>query len=130
MSNIFPLSERLVAIVFIDNNYDAYQDSQKNVYIVVNLFWNHPLNDRSWQRERPTATPNVFLSSECLIVVVFIDDNNNSDQDTKTHVSIIGDSFDIILESIGQHRRNIVDVPHQPPTAFNYLNFCYLCVHQ
>ena len=49
--------------------------------------------------ETPTTTTNIFLSSELLVSVFFINDEYASDQDAQIRVSIIGNYCVIILEA-------------------------------
>ena len=131
MDNIFPSSEHLILVVFIDNHNYTYEDAKKCVYH-CKLLWFHPRSDRLWQKEhqwRPTATSNIFLLSDRLIVVVFIDDNYDSYQYAQTHVSIIRNSFGVILEVTDPNRVSVIGGPQWQPEFFRYLNvslsFCF-----
>ena len=98
----------------------------KNCVYPRKFFWYTPWSDRSWQREcqrQTTATTNIFLLSERLVIVVFIDDNYASDQGAQIHVSIIGNYFGIILEVTGQYRGSVSDGLQQQPTFSCYLDF-------
>ena len=64
----------------------------------------HPRSDRYQHRERQrqtTETTKLFLLSEIIIVIVFINENYASDQDVETLVFIIKTSFGIILKVRG-----------------------------
>ena len=53
---------------------------------------------------------------------MFVDDNYAPDQYIQIHVSIIGNSFGIILEVTGQDILNVSNNQQQPPPVFHYLN--------
>ena len=97
-------------------------------YQKYNVSNNHYPQQTSHYR-RPTAKADIFPLSERLIVVVFIDDNYDSYQYAQTHVSIIRNSFGVILEVTDPNRVSVIGGPQWQPEFFRYLNvslsFCF-----
>ena len=70
----------------------------------------------------------IFPLSECLIVVVFIYNNYTSYQDSQSNISIIINSFGIILKVTGHDKGSVSDSPQQQPTFSDYINVSlFLC---
>ena len=79
--------------------------------------------------KRPTVKANIFPFCECLIIVMLIENNHASDQEAQTHVSIIEDSFGIILELTCYNRGRVRDGPQQqtkfPVIWTSHINFVH-----
>ena len=63
MANIFHLSEHLINIMFIDNNYTSNQDAQKNLSIIVNYYGiilEVKIHDRGSVRNGPHQQPTRY----------------------------------------------------------------------
>ena len=100
MANIFPSPERLVVILFIDNNYASDQETQNNVSIRLNSFFvvlEVTVHDRGSVIDGLQWKTEISPSSERLISIVFMDDNYAPDQDAQIHMSIIVYYFGVTI---------------------------------
>ena len=93
----------------------------------------NPKSDRSEQRESQrwhTPKTNFFPSSKRLVAVLFIYDNYDPYQDAQIHVSIINNSFGIIIEVKCQDRGIVSNNQRQQQKISILWTSRHLCVHR